>query len=115
MARRVPQPHRQFLGVPAAEAALARGGHLTPVVDIILLEHAGGAVVRLAADPDRALAFLGGVAVPQPETPEPRPGGAARGPPAAARGSRSGRSNGWRAAPGERECCRAAARPRASW
>src|SRR5947207_8558396 len=58
MARRVPQPHRQFLGVPAAEAALARGGHLTPVVDIILLEHAGGAVVRLAADPDRALDFL---------------------------------------------------------
>src|SRR5260221_4898674 len=30
----------------------------------------GGAVVRLAADPDRALDFLGGVAVHQHEMPE---------------------------------------------
>src|SRR5262245_65404629 len=31
MRRRMPQPHRQILGVPAAEAARARQTHLAPV------------------------------------------------------------------------------------
>src|SRR5438132_9378659 len=56
---RVPHAHRQILGVPAPEAARARGGHLTPVIDVVLLEHARRTVVRLAADTDRALDFVG--------------------------------------------------------
>src|SRR6266849_3756694 len=52
---RVPYAHRQILGVPAPQAARARGGHLTPVVDVVLLEHARGAVVGLAPDTDHPL------------------------------------------------------------
>src|SRR5258707_14839156 len=44
MRPRAAQAHRQVLRVPAAEAARTRGGHLAPVVDVVLLEHAGGAV-----------------------------------------------------------------------
>ncbi len=66
----VPQAHRQILRVPAPEAARARGGHLAPVVDVVLLEHAGGAVVGLAADTDRALDLLGHIPVQQHEMPE---------------------------------------------
>src|SRR6266542_2932415 len=59
MRPRVPQAHRQFLGLPAPDAARTSGGHLAPVVDVVLLEHAGGAVIGLAADTDRALQFRG--------------------------------------------------------
>src|SRR5215471_20394640 len=55
MRPRMPQAHRQILRVPSAEAARACQTHLTPVVDVVLLEHAGGAVIGLAADADRAL------------------------------------------------------------
>src|ERR1700724_746151 len=56
MRPRMPETHRQILGVPAPEAARARSGHLTPVVDVVLLEHARGAIIGLAADaaPPRA-------------------------------------------------------------
>src|SRR5262249_23542926 len=45
MRPRMPQAHRQVLGVLAAEAAGTRQTYLAPVVDVVLLEHAGGAVV----------------------------------------------------------------------
>src|SRR5262249_56194750 len=70
MRPRMPQAHRQILGVPAAEAARARQTHLTPIVDVVLLEHAGGAVVGLAAGTDRALDLLKRVPPQQHEMPE---------------------------------------------
>src|SRR5205085_11562080 len=62
MHRRMPEAHRQFLGMPASDAARARGGHLAPIVDIVLFEHAGGAVIGLAPDTDRALDLVRRVA-----------------------------------------------------
>src|SRR6516164_1406526 len=70
MQPRVPDTHRQILGVPAPEAARARQTHLTPVVDVVLLEHARRTVVGLAADADRVLDLLGRVALHQYEVPE---------------------------------------------
>src|SRR5438067_668672 len=51
MRPRMPQAHRQILRMPAPEAARTCQTHLTPVVDVVLLEHARRAVVGLAADP----------------------------------------------------------------
>ena len=66
----VPDTHRQILRVPAPGAARARFGHLTPVVDVVLLEHASRAIVGLAPDTDHALEGLGRVPVQQHEMPE---------------------------------------------
>src|SRR3984893_11023314 len=66
----VPETHRQILRVPAPEAARARQRHLTPVVDVVLLEHARGAIIGLAADADRPLDLLRRVPVQQHEVPE---------------------------------------------
>src|SRR5216110_854548 len=52
------------------KAARARRGHLTPVVYVVLLEHARGAIVGLAPDADRALDLLVRVALQQHEVPE---------------------------------------------
>ena len=62
MRPRMPKPHRQFLGMPASDAARTRLRHLPPIVDIVLLEHAGGAVIGLAPDTDRALDLVRRVA-----------------------------------------------------
>src|SRR5437588_4718509 len=56
--------------MPPPKAARARRGHLTPVVYVVLLEHARGAIVGLAPDADRALDLLGRVALQQHEVPE---------------------------------------------
>src|SRR5437868_14994389 len=50
MRPRMPQSHRQMLGMPASDAARTRLRHLPPIVDIVLFEHAGGAVIGLAPD-----------------------------------------------------------------
>src|SRR5215472_16013746 len=48
MRPRMTEAPRQMLRVPAPDAALARFGHLTPVVDVVLLEHARSTIVGLA-------------------------------------------------------------------
>src|SRR6516225_9685437 len=67
MRPRMPQAHRQILGMPAREAASACLGHLTPVIDVVLLEHSSGAVIGLAADTDDALDVLMSIPVHQHE------------------------------------------------
>src|SRR5437867_3628027 len=67
MAPRMPSAHRQIVGVPAPEAARARFGHLTPIVDVVLLEHTRRTIVGLAADADCAFDLLGHIPLQQHE------------------------------------------------
>src|SRR5215468_11234051 len=64
--------HGQLLRHPAAETALARRRHLAPVVDIVLLEESGDAVVGLTADADHLLDRLRSILFEQHEMPELR-------------------------------------------
>src|SRR6185369_17875474 len=66
----VTKPHRHILGVATAEAAIAGGRHLAPVVDVVLLEKSRGPVICLTAYPDRVLDRLRGVLLEQHEMPE---------------------------------------------
>src|ERR1700730_14137004 len=70
MRPRVTRAHRQILGVPAPEAARARGGYLTPAIDGVLLEHARRTIMGLAPDTDHALQVLGHIPVEQHEVPK---------------------------------------------
>src|ERR1700694_4235325 len=70
MRARVAKPHRQILGNPAAEAALAGRRHLPPLFAVVLLEQPRRAIVCLAPDPDRALERFGGALLEQHEMPE---------------------------------------------
>src|SRR5262245_20543053 len=73
MPPRVAYSHGQLLGVLAGDRAATRGGHLAPVVDVILLEQSGGPVVRLAPCADDVLDHLWSVPIEEHEVPELRP------------------------------------------
>src|SRR5262249_23555938 len=66
----VANPHRQLLGVLTGDTAAARGRHLTPVVDIVLLEQPSSTVIRLAAGPDDVLDRLWSVLLNEHEVPK---------------------------------------------
>src|ERR1700738_1910165 len=70
MRPRVTRAHREILWVPAPEAACARGGYLTPIIDVVLLEHARRTIIGLAPDTDHALQVLGHIPVEQHEVPK---------------------------------------------
>src|ERR1044071_1886280 len=56
--------------MPASGTAGASLRHLPPVIDVVLLEHTGGAVVGLAAEAKRALQCVRGVPLQQHKMPE---------------------------------------------
>src|SRR5262245_16253834 len=69
----VAHSHGQFLSVLAGDGAATRGGHLAPVVDVILLEQSGSPVVRLTPRADDTLDHLWSVLLEAHEVPELSP------------------------------------------
>ena len=98
MQPRVPDTHRQIVGVPAPETARTRGSHLTPVVEVVLLEHAHRTCWHGCRCGSRAQ-ILGHIPADQYEVPELGPDRATRPDQREPKGPSLARSSGCQAPP----------------